>query len=361
METEQDEKDELKAGECQAIFVGTGTSTGTPQINCLIGLKHDLHECVCHKAVEGDPCENKNNRLNPSILLRYRISNSTSTKYVLFDCCKTFREAAVRWFRRYRVPHINAVLLSHGHADATLGIDDLRMVINKKNGPLSVYLSEQTYKTVNSVFPYLVNSPPTYHGHMANIHPEERKRQLLPPEKASAWVAKIDWRIMSRPNVDDPFVPVNVQGLQITPFPVYHGKEYLSLGFMLGESNDKFVYISDISSPGIPEKVFAMLESVAIQFLIVDAISEQGAITHQSIDDAVQLARKLRPVRTILTGISHRIDHDDMNHKLAELKSEEDLDVQLAYDGLVVDLKAASICLTKHTDFNIYDSFIVSR
>ncbi len=42
------------------------------------------------------------------------------------DCGKTWRESALRWYRRHGVRHLDAVVLTHEHADATLGLDDLR-------------------------------------------------------------------------------------------------------------------------------------------------------------------------------------------------------------------------------------------
>lgn len=60
----------------------------------------------------------------------------------------------------YRIGRLEAVLLTHDHADALFGLDDLRhwTFQGAIQPSLSVYLDADTMATVRQVYPYLVDS-----------------------------------------------------------------------------------------------------------------------------------------------------------------------------------------------------------
>lgn len=87
---------------------------------------------------------------------------------VLIDCGKTFREVVLNLFPKHGLKEIGALLLTHGHADAILGMDDLRDVqqyeqvdpgVRFPAGPTHVYLHEATMQAVKLRFDYLCNKP----------------------------------------------------------------------------------------------------------------------------------------------------------------------------------------------------------
>ena len=84
-------------------FLGTGTSTGVPQLGC---------NCeVCRSADERDK------RLTSSILIERQLAN------ILIDCGPDFR---TQMLKLGGLRHLDAVLLTHEHYDHVGGIDDLR-------------------------------------------------------------------------------------------------------------------------------------------------------------------------------------------------------------------------------------------
>mmetsp|Transcript_3128 Transcript_3128/g.4832 ORF Transcript_3128/g.4832 Transcript_3128/m.4832 type:complete len:120 (-) Transcript_3128:85-444(-) len=117
-----------------------------------------------------------------------------------------------------------------------------------------------------------------------------------------------------------------------------HGEDLKSLGFVFG-NQDKLCYISDISRM-IPASLQAIKQQGEIDLLIVDALAiDYQHPTHFSLDQAIALCREIRPKRTLLVGMGSGIDHEEVNTKLKLLQSEEGIDIQLAYDGLSVNIQ----------------------
>jgi len=322
------------------VFMGTGTSSSNPHMNCLLGLNELKKKggCeVCQKASQGPPELNKNYRGNPSLLILYNGESTEETKYIQFDAGKTFLESAKRWFAKFNVPHLDAVILTHEHADAIFGLDDLRLV-QRKNCPLDVFMSFNCYKFVKTSFPYLMfaNPNPIFTGAGKFSEESYGKPQLEGP-KPTTFVASLRWNVVAGPSLKEPFVPFHAAGMQVIPFPVFHGPTFLSLGFAMGKTNKKFVYISDVSE--VPESVMKQLREWDIEYLVVDTLHpEKRYISHFNLEDAIALVEEVKPRKTFLVGVSHYFDHEVDNAKLATLKETKGIDVQVAHDGLKVDL-----------------------
>lgn len=98
----------------------------------------------------------KNRRGNPAVVLRKQSAEGV-WKNVVVDVGKTFREQSCRLFPRWGIKRIDAVILTHGHADAYNGLDDLREWCGRQGGSIPIYLSQTTFETVSQSFPYLVD------------------------------------------------------------------------------------------------------------------------------------------------------------------------------------------------------------
>ncbi|KAJ1672096.1 hypothetical protein EV182_007294, partial [Spiromyces aspiralis] len=136
----------------ELIFLGTGTSGCIPNIPCITSKR----ECkVCWSTLS--PSGKKNRRRNTSLLVRY-IDATGQLRNVVIDCGKTFYESAIDCFIKYDVQSIDAVILTHGHSDATLGLDDLRQWTMSLHTTIPVYLNSETYDCVSRAFPYLIDT-----------------------------------------------------------------------------------------------------------------------------------------------------------------------------------------------------------
>ncbi|XVF74403.1 hypothetical protein PTKIN_Ptkin13bG0107800 [Pterospermum kingtungense] len=286
----------LPAEQSEIIFIGTGTSEGIPRVSC---LTDPVKKCpVCTKAVEPG---NKNRRLNTSILIRY--SKPSGRCNILIDAGKFFYHSALRWFPEFGIRTIDAVIITHSHADAIGGLDCLRDWTNNVQPTIPIYVAKRDFEVMKKTHYYLVDTSVIIPG---------------------AAVSALQFNIIR----EEPFI---VHDLQFTPLPVWHGRGYRSLGFRFGN----ICYISDVSK--IPEETYPLLENCEI--LILDALRpDRSSSTHFGLPRALEEVRKIKSKRTLFTGMMHLMDHDKVNEHLKELMETEGLDVQLSYDGLRIPI-----------------------
>ena len=85
---------------------------------------------VSQKAVIGNPIDNKDYRCNPSLLVRFNKGKEGphGEATVIIDAGKTFRESVIRWFPKYNIRQVDAIILTHGHADAIFGYLSVVMI-----------------------------------------------------------------------------------------------------------------------------------------------------------------------------------------------------------------------------------------
>jgi phosphoribosyl 1,2-cyclic phosphodiesterase len=290
---------ELSTGlNSQIVFLGTGTSEGVPRVSCLTNPDSDC--LVCPDAIKpGSP----NRRRNTSLLIQRRLADNRTSNIVI-DAGKFFYESAIQWFPKYDVHTIDALLITHAHADAVGGFDDLRDWTNNAQESLPIYLRQKDLDSVGSLFYYLV----------------DRNRQT-----GGGGVAKLDFRTIDAQ-------PLEIDGLTLTPLPVQHGRNYEIFGYRFGDIS----YVSDASE--ISDETASLIAGTDL--LILDALRPARTHgTHFTVEQAIDQVRRLRPKRTLLTDATHDIDHGPVNAELAKLKDTEGLDIQYAHDGLAVEFE----------------------
>eukprot|EP00850_Spirogloea_muscicola_P024242 SM000513S17639 [mRNA] locus=s513:489:3125:+ [translate_table: standard] len=238
---------------------------------------------------------------------------------ILVDAGKNFKEQVLRWFPRYGIRGIDALLLTHEHADAILGLDDVRGVqpwdAHNNIPPMPVFLSQHSMDSVKEKFPYLVKKP------LASGQEVRR-------------VAQLDWRVIDA-SVAAPF---DVEGLTVTPLPVMHGEDYVCLGFLFGAARQRVAYISDVSR--IPPETDAVLQPAAsgspLDILILDCLFKKRAShnTHLCYPQSLEVIKRLRPKKALLIGMTHEFDHDEVSAELNIWSASHGIDVKLSHDGM---------------------------
>ena len=277
------------------IFLGTGTSEGVPRVSCLTNPESKC--TVCPDAIRPGSL---NRRRNTSLLIQRPMTDG-STNNIVIDAGKFFYESAIQWFPKYSVSSIDALVITHSHADAVGGLDDLRDWTNNAQESLPIYLRESDYEAVGSLFFYLV----------------DRNRQ-----SGGGGVAKINFNIIDHK-------PFSVDGIEFVPLPVEHGPGRESFGYRFADVS----YISDASS--ISHETSELIKGS--ELLVLDALRPEFTHgTHFTVEEAVGQVRRLHPRRTLLTDATHDIDHKSVNLELAKLNDSEGLDIQYAHDGLAI-------------------------
>ncbi len=249
--------------------LGSGTSSGVPTIGC-----------KCAVCTSTDP---RDNRLRPSVLLRYGGRN------VLIDATPDFRAQVLR----ARVDRIDAILLTHSHADHILGLDDLRPLNFHQGGSIPVYGTEKTFEVVRRIFQYAFD-----------------------PRPSQSSAPRVDLRTIDSQ-------PFELFGRQIIPIPLPHGDSSV-LGYRVGNA----AYLTDHND--IPEEAKSKLRNLDVLFL--DALRHRPHPTHSTVARAVELAQELAPRRAFFTHMSHDLGHAATNAALPA-------NVQLSYDGLEIEVK----------------------
>jgi phosphoribosyl 1,2-cyclic phosphate phosphodiesterase len=256
----------------RVTVLGSGTSMGVPTLGC--------HCAVCESADAHDK------RLRPSLLL------SRGEQNVVIDTTPDFRTQALR----AGVDRLDAVLLTHGHADHILGFDDLRPYNFKQRAAMPVYGNEETFRIVRRAFSYVFDDKPT---------------------------------LSSIPSVTLHAVkgPFEVMGVRFVPVPLVHG-EMEVLGYRFGRA----AYLTDFSR--LPEASAALLEG--LDDLILDALRDVPHPMHMTVEQSLALIEKLKPKRAWFTHIAHDLPHAATNERLGKAGYPQ---VQLAYDGLTFEVE----------------------
>lgn len=260
-------------------ILGCGSSGGVPRPGGDWG--------VC------DPDEPKNQRTRCSILLEKSTVSSTKATTVLIDTSPDLRlqllGAGVR--------HIDGVLYTHEHADQTHGIDDLRPLVYANKTIAQMYMDQATSDALMRKFGYVFRTP------KASNYPPIANMNLIAPGQMVT--------------IDGPG-----GAIEAMPFLQYHGK-INSLGFRIGGC----AYVNDLVE--LDEASYQHLDGLEV--LIVDALRYTTHPTHFSVDQALELAQRLKPRRTVLTNMHIDLDYNILGRELPQ-------GVVPAYDGMMIEI-----------------------
>lgn len=253
----------------KVYFLGTGTSQGIP----VIGSNHSV--CLSK--------DQKDKRLRVSVWIH---SDDFS---VVIDCGPDFRQQMLQ----SKCETIDALLITHEHADHTAGLDDIRPFYFKQ-GDIPVYAHERVLKNLEKRFDYIFALENRYPGAPAILANEVKENENF-----------------------------KVKNYLIEPINALHGSLQV-----FGYKIKGFVYLTDIKT--IEEDQIDKIKKCKV--LVINCLREEPHNTHFNLEEALDFISLVQPKKAYLTHISHLLGfHEEVQQKLPK-------DVYLAYDNLEISI-----------------------
>lgn len=277
-------------------FLGTGTSHGVPVINC---------KCSVCKSKDS-----KDKRFRSSA---YYVSEKGTC--ILIDMGQDFRQQAII----HDVSKIDAVLLTHHHADHLFGIDDLRVFScsgpHKENAnsekydapPIPIYMNQNSESYIRHAFDYMFKC-----------------------KKEGGGTPKIEIQVPSK--------SFFVNEVKVTPIPMMHGS-LPTYGWII----DRIAYLTDCDF--ISQESFELIKNTCscLDYLVIDGLRIEEHSTHFNLIEAMEAANKINCKNVYFTHLTHNHSHNEVNKYINDnLEKFSNLQnivkkggvVQAAYDGL---------------------------
>ncbi len=242
----------------EVVILGSGSSAGTPVIGC---------ECpVCRSP---DP---RNRRTRASVWVRGGAGES-----LLVDTATDLRYQALR----EGLDRVDAVFLTHTHADHINGIDDMRAFTGLQRQIIPFYAHPGTLEVARQRFGYCFGEAPA-------------------PEKG--WYLPV---LEPRPLE----TTETLGTVTVTPVPVEHGR-WPIYGYRFND----VAYITDAKR--IPKASLALLRDLEV--LVLDCLRYREHPTHMGVSEAMAAARTIGARRTVFTHFTHEVDFTRLAEELPE-------------------------------------------
>jgi phosphoribosyl 1,2-cyclic phosphate phosphodiesterase len=235
--------------------------------------------CNCPICHSNDP---KDKRLRSSVLIEVDGLN------LVIDSGPDFRQQMLS----ASVKELHAILFTHEHKDHIAGLDDIRAFNYVQQRPIDVYAEERVQRAIKQEFAYIF---------------AEQKYPGVPQ--------------VTMHTIDTNSFHIN--GVNVIPIRAMHMRLPV-LGFRFGD----FTYITDANYISELE----IKKIVGSKYLVVNGLRIEKHISHYNLSEAIEFINHIKPKMGYINHISHQMGfYAEIQHQLPE-------NIQLAYDGLVVEV-----------------------
>jgi phosphoribosyl 1,2-cyclic phosphate phosphodiesterase len=301
------------------IVTGSGTSFGMPVIGC-----------TCPACTSDD---SRDTRFRPSIFVTDNAGEKSTD--ILVDVGPEFRLQALR----YRIKRLDAVLMTHSHADHCHGLDDLRIFSHTASASaesrigketqgegLGIFANETTLKDLRNRFSYIFT-----------------KTQI------GGGKPKIALKNVEQYSGEN---PLKIGSICVIPIPMLHGMLQTS-GFLLysataenAQARKSIAYLTDCNK--ISDESIEIIKKYGgiVEHAIIDGLRVKSHVTHCSFAESLGYAERISPRNTWITHICHDMKHSEIQAYIDEHLSDfpnlqnsvkQGGTVSPAYDGLTLE------------------------
>lgn len=248
-------------------FLGTGTSQGVPMIGC-----------GCEVCKSTDP---RDKRLRASVLVEHE------GQKILVDAGPDFRYQMLR----AGICSLDAILLTHNHKDHTGGLDDIRAFNYHEKKATQIYCEKYVEDSLRQEYSYAFAEVKYPGAPEWNVHIIDEK-------------------------------PFYINGVEIIPIRGKHFKLPV-LGYRFGN----IAYCTDMNH--ISEEEYSKLQG--LDHFIINCVRRGRHISHYSLEQAIEVARKVGAEHSWLTHLSHQLPcYEELIKELPE-------GILPAFDGLAIE------------------------
>lgn len=234
--------------------------------------------CECAVCRSNNP---RNHRFRPSIAV------TKDDRTILVDTTPELRVQALT----FGLNHVDAVVITHTHADHIFGLDEIRRYNDLSGMPMPVYGDPAALADIRRIFRYIFVKTQEGGGKpRVELHEAQPEMSLC--------------------------------GMQVRTLEVMHGQLPIR-----AYRFDDMAYVTDVNH--IPPESMEQLRN--LKLLILDAVRYEPHSTHFGLYQSLEMIEQLQPQQALLTHLSHAFDHDEVNAQLPP-------HIQLAYDGQIVEL-----------------------
>lgn len=244
-------------------LLGSGTSTGVPILGC---------KC---KVCQSNDLRNK--RLRTSAVIE-----TSDHKKILIDASPDLRTQLLN----NNIDHIDAVIITHAHADHILGMDDLRPFGFRSKSPIPVFADASAGQDLRRKFTYIF----------------ERDEYFKNKAILGGGIPLLDLHIVEEG-------PSKILSEPMTFFPLPHGHEDTLIIV-----HNKMAYVTDVRE--ITDSVIQKLIDAELELLIIDCLRPHPHQTHLHLDKTLEYISRINPRLAVLTHMGHEWDYLELTAEI---------------------------------------------
>lgn len=206
----------------------------------------------------------------------------SNKKNILIDASPDLRTQLLN----NKINNLDAVIITHDHADHTHGIDDIRPFSFKSGKAIPVYTDASAGKDLKRKFSYIFDRDKYF----------ENKAVL------GGGIPMVD-------HVVTQAGPEEILGEKFEFLSLPHGHEDT-----LGIIHQKLGYIIDCRE--IPSQALQKLSDAKLEILVIDCLRPAPHSTHLHLDLTLEYIARINPKIAVLTHMGHEWDYLDLINQL---------------------------------------------